>query len=194
MSFTVYRTLAYSWAILLAALVAGSAAWTVFSIMDPPTVAHDDLGDFPSPMFIIIVASLSAFVVAFVAAFFQTKGWTAVVAMLLLAVVLIVVELLDWVLGTWESDIILLAIPAVLGLVVGIVLFLLIVKRSTLGVWVVASLLVAFVVTLWMALELGYPNMYLGVFLFNTMIVVTLVGYKALVTIFTIYKRWTTGA
>jgi hypothetical protein len=194
MRFALYTTLAYAWFALFLALLVGGMVWIGASAMDPPEPNEDGMGAFPSPMLLVIIASLVTFVVAFVGAFFRTLGWTLFIAVVLTIVAYVAIIVLDWVLGTWGSVILLLAIPAALGLVVGIVMFLLIVKRSEIGVWLTAGLLVAFVATLWLALELESPNLYLGVFLFNVMIVVTLVGYKALVTIFQLYKKWTTGA
>lgn len=194
MRFSIYSTFAAAWFAFLLAMFVGCLVWIGASAMDPPEPSGDGMGTFPSPMLMVIMAALVTFVIAFVGAFFRTLGWTLFIAIVLVIVAYVAIILLDWVLGTWGSAIILLAIPAALGLVVGIVMFLLIVKRSEVGIWLTTGLLVAFVATLWLALELDSPNLYLGVFLFNTMIVVTLVGYKALVTVFQLYKKWTTGA
>ncbi len=194
MGFTLHGTLSYPWMALFVALLAGVTAWVVSAAVSDPGQEADGLGAFPSPLMLIIIASLVAFVVTFVAAFFRTAGWTAFVGALLVVVAVVVVWLLDWVLGKWGTVMILLAIPAALGVVVGLVMFLLFVKRSDLGIWLTAFLVVACAVLLWTSMELEATTLFLGVFIFNAAIVATMVGYKTLVTIYTVFKKWSIGA
>jgi hypothetical protein len=189
-----YRMMYYVWVPTFATLFAGVVAWIVISALDPPTPTVGGMGEFPSIFFLIALATIVVLVVSFVAAFFQTKGWTAFIVIVMLIVAWVVILLLDWVVGTWGSRMVLLAAATVLGLVVGILLFLLFIKRASVGIWMVAGLLVLYAVLTFIAIELEAPNMFLGVFLFNTMIVVTLVGYKLLIVLYTLYKKYTLGA
>jgi molybdopterin-containing oxidoreductase family membrane subunit len=189
-----YRMMYYVWVPTFLAMFSGVVAWIALGAIETPTSTPGGLGEFPSPFFMIILVTIVTLLVSFVTAFFQTKGWTAFIAVVMVFVVWLAIELLDWVVGTWGSRMILLGAAAVLGLIVGIVLFLLFVKRAWSGVWTVAFLLVLYAVLTSIAIELDAPNMFLGVFLFNTMIVMVLVGYKILITLYTVYKRWTLGA
>ena len=189
-----YRMMYYVWIPTFAAMFAGVVAWVAISAMDTPTPSIDGLGEFPSPFFIIILATIVALLVSFVTAFFQTKGWAAFIIAVMLIVSYVVILLLDWVVGTWGSRMILLGASAVLGLVVGLLLFILFIKRAASGIWIVTGLLVTYAALTYIAIEYDAPNMFLGVFLFNTMIVMTLVGYKILITIYTLYKKYTLGA
>ena len=183
-----------TWVPTFFALFAGVLAWVAFSSWDPPVTSPDGIGEFPSPFFIIVLATIVTLVIAFVASFFQTKGWTAVVTLILLIVAYIAILLLDWVVGKWGSRMILLGAAAVLGVVVGLLLFLLFIKRVEWGVWVVGGLLILYAVLTWASIELEAPNMFLGVFLFNVMVALTLIGYKMIVTVYTWYKGYTLGA
>lgn len=189
-----YRMMYYVWVPTFVVLLAGVASWIAISVVDEPALNPDLMGDFPSPLFIIVYSTIAILVVSFVAAFFQTRGWTAFVSAVMVIVGWLAIVLLDWIVGTWGSRMVLLGAAAVLGLVVGIVLFLLFIKRSQTGIWLVLALLVAYSVLTWVSLELDAPNLFLGVFLFNTMVLLTLVGYKLLITVYTYYKRYTMGA
>ncbi len=189
-----YRMMYYVWVPTFFAMFSGVVAWVTLGAIETPASSPGGLGTFPSPFFMIILITIVTMLVAFVTVFYQTKGWAAFIIIVMVLVVWLAIELLDWVVGTWGSRMILLGAAAVLGLVVGIVLFLLFIKRAWSGVWTVALLLFLYSLLTAIAIEYEAPNMFLAVFLFNTMIVVVLVGYKILITLYTLYKKYTLGA
>ena len=95
MTFTLHRTLYLPWVALLGTMLAGIVVWMVASLLNDPGQGEDGMGPFPSPLMLIIMASLVAFVVTFVAMFFRTAGWTIFVAVILVVVVVVVVVAVD---------------------------------------------------------------------------------------------------
>lgn len=188
-----YRPIFNTWIVFIIALMVGLVVWIASAALDLGGIFDPEYTGFPSPLFMLLVCSFAVGFVTFVWFFMERKGLTLLMVVVACVGIYALVILLDWVLGTWGSRMILVAIPVGLGLFTGVQLMLFIRKRVEAGVWITFTLVIIFAGLTWWASFLDSDLLALGVILYYGSIVAISFGYAAFFIVYTVFVRRTLG-
>jgi hypothetical protein len=184
-----YRPIYYTWLALVISMLVGLVVWIVGSRLSLSDIFAEDYSYFPSPLFVMLAGAAGVAVVVFLESFMHKRLFTFLAMIAVPIAIAVVVVLLDWMLGTWGSRMILIAIPVVLGGFMGIQLMLFVRKRVEAGVWIVFALILVFAALTWWSSFVDSNLLSLAVILFYFTIVAVCLGYAAVIIAYTIIVR-----
>ena len=188
-----YRPIFNTWIAFIIALMVSLISWIVSAAAGVGGIFDPDFTGFPSPLFMVLVVSFAVGFVTFIWFFMAREGITVLAIIGVVIGIYVVIVLLDWVLTTWGSQMILIAIPVGLGLFTAVQLMLFIRKRVEAGVWITFALIIVFAGLTWWASFIDSDFLALSVILYYGAIVVLCFGYAAVFVVYTIYVRRTLG-
>jgi hypothetical protein len=188
-----YKPIFKTWVAFVVAMVVGLVVWIIGSAMGLGSIFEDGYTDFPSPLVMVLMSAAGVAVVVFVATFLERKIVTVLVVIAIPIALAVVIILLQWVLGTWGSKMVLIAIPVVLGLFMGMQLMLFLRKKVEAGVWVTFALVLVFAFATWWGSFIESNLLALGVILFYASMVAICIGYAFVFVLYTIWVRRVLG-
>jgi hypothetical protein len=188
-----YRPIFNTWIVFIIALMVGLIAWIVARAIGLGGIFDPEYTGFPSPLLMVLMCSFAVGFVTFIWFFLERPGMTVVAILAVIIAIPVVIILLDWVLSTWGSNMVLLVIPVGLGLFTGIELMLFIRKRVEAGVWITFALVIVFAGLTWWASYIDSDFLALSVILYYGSTVALCFGYAGIFIVYTIYFRRTLG-
>ncbi|MCK5413944.1 MAG: hypothetical protein KAJ35_01040 [Thermoplasmata archaeon] len=188
-----YRPIFNTWIVFIIALMVGLISWIVAGVIGLGGIFDPEYSGFPSPLLMVLICSFAVGFITFIWFFLERPGMTVLATVAVVIAIPVVIILLDWVLSTWGSDMILLVIPVGLGLFTGIELMLFVRKRVEAGVWITFALIIVFVGLTWWASYIDSDFLALSVILYYGSTVALCFGYAAIFIVYTIYVRRTLG-
>ncbi len=188
-----YRPIFNTWIVFIIALMVGLISWIVARVIGLGGIFDPEYSGFPSPLLMVLICSFAVGFITFIWFFLERPGMTVLAIVAVVIAIPVVIILLDWVLSTWGSDMILLVIPVGLGLFTGIELMLFVRKRVEAGVWITFALIIVFVGLTWWASYIDSDFLALSVILYYGSTVALCFGYAAIFIVYTIYVRRTLG-
>jgi hypothetical protein len=186
---TLYRPIFNTWIVFMIALMVGLVVWITGVIVGLGGIFDPEYTDFPSPLLMVLICAVAVGAITFIWFFMKRPVLTAITIIAFPIAIYVVVILLDWVLGTWGSKVIVLMIPVALGIFTGIQLMLFIRKRVAAGVWITFALIIVFAGIVWWASYIDSDLLALGILLYYGAAVGLCLGYAVVYVIYTIYIR-----
>lgn len=189
MKSVLYRPIYYTWLAFMGALLVGLSVWVVGSMLGLPGIFDDGYTEFPSPLFMVLVCSAGFAVVVFVGTFLAKPGLPVLAILGVVIGIPVLIILLRWLLETWGSKMILIAVPVPIGLFTGVQLMLFIRKRVEAGVWITFFLVIVFAVLTWWSNFTDSDMLSLAILLYFASLVMLCLGYAAFFVMYTIIVR-----
>jgi hypothetical protein len=168
---TIYRPIYFTWIAMYISLVVGILVWILGGLFDLPWIWDEFYRGFPSGLLLVFIIAILAAASVFVGAFTDRPYLGAIVASLGGLISVLVLWVIGWIMDTWDTTTMIVAVIMLAGVAVGLVFLLFARFKSAILAWFILSLVFCVWVLLWIESTWGTS------FLFWLLVVVVAVLY-----------------
>jgi len=188
MAQTIYKPIYATWIVVYVTLVVGILVWILGGLLDLPWIWDEFYREFPSGLILVFVVTALAAASVFVSSFTGRAYLGLLAAAFGTLVAIIALWIIGWIMDTWDTTSMLVAVLMLAAIAVGLAVFFFARFTAAIVAWLVLSGLVCVAILWWLESQWGTS------FLYYLLAVVAIALYAIVLAVFALVpKRFVEG-